>query len=700
MRWLLVLLVIAVGCAPRVRGPADAAPIVRAIRFEGNGGMLSATSDYALRGALEQHASPTGWWFAPRQRAARLERDTLRLDGYRVETWYAHNGYFDAKFLGWEIVERRHRRGRTQVVDLVGHVSPGPASLVGEVTWEGARGTQSTVLALVDRQRPLQEGERFTLEASRETMEMAASRLQNNAHAQATVSERIVARPEERVVDVTYTVVPGPTWRFGAVEVVTDGLRLPEELIRDEISIEPCKGYQTSELARTQRDLFGLGTFSVVNVVPQFPETPVDGACGKEPGTSLYLAPVRIELKESEPRQLRLGGGVSFENGKQDLHASVEFKHVNLRNKLWRLGLGAQAGYTWLLTFDELTSKVAPGESDGVVGAPVLDVNASLMIPRFPAEDWRIQTDLGFELGVEEEYQFASPTFATALTWRMAKLWALSLGYNVRYFDYYNLTVDLEALKAERPGIDISDPYTLAYLSQTLIYDSREDPLFPRSGAYSTLSLAEAGPPGGYDYLRVEADGRLYRPLGALLDTLFHWRPRAVWAGRLTGGFIEPLDWIDPARATVPYEERLYLGGSTSVRGWIDQHLGPYVYTSGTDGAFVSSEVGTAICERARGCEVEVTPVGGIVSIAGSTEIRGYWADTYGLAAFVDAGMVWTGWKEIGRDTLPIASVGLGARYRTPVGPLRLDVAMPVARPPMFQHEPRVQVYVSLSEAF
>lgn len=701
MRWFLCLLSLAIGCAPRIRGPADTSPIVRSVRFEGNGGMLSATSDFALRGALEQHTSPTGWWVAPRRRAVRLERDTLWLDGYRVETWYAHNGYFDAKFLGWEVVQKHARRNRTPVVEIVGHVSEGPESLVGEVSWVGGRSSLNTVLALIDRQRPLREGARFNLAANEETIELAVTRLQDQSYARATVESHIEAKPEEHEVDVTYTIEPGQAWRFGDVEVVTDGLRLPEDLIRDEITIEPCKGYQTSEIARTQRNLFGLGTFSVVNIVPQFPEARTDGACGKAPGAPVYMAPVRIELKESAFRQIRLGGGVQFENGKQDLHASVDFRHVNLLNRLWRLDLGTRAGYTWLLTFDELRTRVDPTTEGSVVaGAPVLDVTASLAIPRFPARKWRFQSDVGFELGVEEEYQFATPTFSTGLTWRLARAWALSFGYNIQYFDYFNLLVDLEALQRERPGIDISDPYTLSYVSQSLVYDSRGDPLWPRSGAFSTLSLAQAGPPGDYDYLRVEGDGRLYRPLGGLLDTLFGWRPRAIWAGRLTGGFIQPVGWISEERATVPYEERLYLGGSTSVRGWVDQHLGPYVYNFAEGEPFVSSETGVAICASARECLADITPVGGIVSLSGSTEIRGYWADTYGLAAFVDAGMVWASWRSIGRDTLPVPSVGIGARYRTPVGPLRLDVAMPIARPAMFLHEPRVQVYLSLSEAF
>src|SRR6185503_8220310 len=90
-------------------------------------------------------------------------------------------------------------------------------------------------------------------------------------------------------------------------------------------------------------------------------------------------------------------------------------------------------------------------------------------------------------------------------------------------------------------------------------------------GAYALLDVHEAGGPvgGDYDYVRSTLDLRAYRPVLRLFGTT----PRLVLAGRIGGGVIDPYE--DHLVDGVPLEERLYLGGSSTVRGWTENHLGP-----------------------------------------------------------------------------------------------------------------------------
>jgi outer membrane protein assembly factor BamA len=140
MNALLALL--ALGCVHRPPG-TESDRLVRKIEFEGNAGPLSSTSDSALRDAIQQRESrgpafvrliAPGMW-------SKLHDDEIAADGWRLETWYAHHGYYDARFRGWEVDVLRRARGgdhpRPEIVRLVGHVAPGAASVVRTVTWEG-----------------------------------------------------------------------------------------------------------------------------------------------------------------------------------------------------------------------------------------------------------------------------------------------------------------------------------------------------------------------------------------------------------------------------------------------------------------------------------------------------------------------------------------------------------------------------------
>lgn len=143
-------------------------------------------------------------------------------------------------------------------------------------------------------------------------------------------------------------------------------------------------------------------------------------------------------------------------------------------------------------------------------------------------------------------------------------------------------------------------------------------------------------------------------------------RPRLVLAARAASGTI-----VGAAREAIPADERWYAGGGGSIRGVPFQRAGPL--------------------DR-RG-----DPVGGRSFVEFSAEIRLALSDTIGFAAFVDAGNAYV-------DPIPEPEsglrwgTGLGLRYATPVGPLRLDVAVPIDRKPAV--DDLFQLYISLGQAF
>lgn len=128
---------------------------------------------------------------------------------------------------------------------------------------------------------------------------------------------------------------------------------------------------------------------------------------------------------------------------------------------------------------------------------------------------------------------------------------------------------------------------------------------------------------------------------------------------------------VGPNTSSVPPEKRFYAGGAGSVRGYGYRQLGP------TDPAG--------------------KPIGGRSVLEGGAEFRFPVVRKIGGAVFVEAGGVdqtglFTFAEGIGQ------SVGAGLRYQTPIGPIRLDVAMPLDR--RRGRDDPVQIYVGLGQAF
>lgn len=142
-------------------------------------------------------------------------------------------------------------------------------------------------------------------------------------------------------------------------------------------------------------------------------------------------------------------------------------------------------------------------------------------------------------------------------------------------------------------------------------------------------------------------------------------RARWVLAGRVSTGSI-----LGAAIADLPAHRRFYVGGGGSLRGYGYQSVSPR-----TDGG---------------------TIIGGRSFLEASAELRVKITDTIGIVSFVDAGAAYAApYPDFSERTR--FSVGLGARYFTGIGPVRLDVALPLNRR---KDDARFGIYVSLGQAF
>jgi outer membrane protein insertion porin family len=199
----------------------------------------------------------------------------------------------------------------------------------------------------------------------------------------------------------------------------------------------------------------------------------------------------------------------------------------------------------------------------------------------------------------------------------------------------------------------------------SIAHDQRDFILNPRTGGYRDLRVQGAG---GF----LGGDNDFYT-LSTTLQKYYSISPGVVLAARVRVGYADAFG--DSKDTGVPIENRYFAGGGNSVRGYEENSLGPREVDSG----------GTQ----------EVVPVGGRFLALTNVEIR-YPIPllsrlNFSGAVFFDGGNVWSSLRSASVGDLRLLvdeedvdvedyrySTGLGIRYNTPVGPIRLDYGLPL----------------------
>jgi len=217
------------------------------------------------------------------------------------------------------------------------------------------------------------------------------------------------------------------------------------------------------------------------------------------------------------------------------------------------------------------------------------------------------------------------------------------------------------------PGVTVSEvnqfgekrEFGLLSFPMGLTWDTSDDLLDPTRGGRLDVEAAPVRDTFGSEvtFLRSTLGYRRYQPLLS--------SPRVSLAGKARLGSIAGASQMD-----VPADERFYAGGGGSIRGYSYQSVGPL---SGGD------------------------PVGGRSLLELSTELRLRLGERFGFVGFLDGGSAFgAAFPDFDEELL--WGTGLGFRYFTAVGPLRLDFAVPLDR----RHgiDDAFQVYISLGQAF
>jgi outer membrane protein insertion porin family len=515
------------------------------------------------------------------------KRPTFLADDFASDIIRLEHFYAEQGFLEADIEGEVIEQGRA--VKLKVHIQEGEPVRVRDYTIRsGDSLAVGTDSAKLAPLLQIKIGERLSEEVVRASQDTIVYVLRKLGHARAHVEVGTKIDTAAREGEVHFVLYPGLYCYFGPTEV--QGLkRVSREVVRREFQYKEGDGFNPQKLLETRRRIYGLELFSTAVVEVDTHAT----------GTVL---PVRIQVQEGRRYRLRLGAGYDTD---EFARGQVEWTDRNFIGRARRL------------------------QAVGKVSQILRTANVQLLWPHFPYDPTDVTIGPRWQLEIEKAYQLETIGFSNAITSQPMRFVTARLLHELGYAKRYGAP-DTSGAPPSR--------YPRSVETIGLYWDTRDNPLFPRKGHFLGVELSEQG--------------------------LF-WRTEVRWArGILSGTVARPInrqtvlaarakiEMMKPVRGekVTPVEDRFYLGGPTSVRGWPRRMLSP---RSPTD---IS------------------TPIGGDAGLEMAGEIRYDIWGPLGVAGFCDAGYDWVKPSQMSlKDLLP--SAGFGIRISTPFGPLRTDFA-------------------------
>jgi translocation and assembly module TamA len=491
--------------------------------------------------------------------------------------------------------------------------------------------------------------------------------LQDQGYAFAKVDTPIAHEdPPNRVLDVSFHVVPGDRVQIGAIQI--RGLKdMKEEFVRRRLLVHTGEQYGASRVEAARKDLLALGVFSSVSVRIA------------DKADSEGRVPIAFNTRE------RLQHGVSF-------------------SAAYSSDLGGSTGVSWTkrnvsgkadsLTLSGDLINLGGGTAGNGIG---YDVNGKYLIPDWKLRDQSLQTSVGAIRQYLDAYDQSAFTGGVTINRKLSSIWSVSAGFNIEKerILQHECAQEQNCILQETcvlppdgtpiqddPCINQKFSYTLLALPLTAIFNTTglDSPLQDAThglrisfGITPTFSI---GHPNAKFFIS-QATGALFFDLNNL--GLNDKPGRSVLALRALAGLA-----AGASQFSLPPDQRFYAGGSGTIRGYRYQSVGPQF----ADG----------------------NPIGGTAINAGTAEYRQRIGTNFGTAVFVDAG-------NVSKNLNPLNGalrfgVGAGVRYYTPIGPIRVDIAVPLSKrgttttrnaeglPTTIRGDDSFEVYIGLGQAF
>jgi outer membrane translocation and assembly module TamA len=605
----------------------------------------------------------------------------FKLDLDRISRWYRARGYYGARVLDVRYspaaAKEHDESGACPEgcpVDVTVVVEEGQPVRIGEVTLRGGESLSPALLGALRASLTLKPGDVFDESVYDQAKSALEKVLREAGYARAKVQGEVAVSTATQRADVGLSIEPGPVCRIGKLRIQSE-VPVPTGPIYGATLLTRGALYRESELDDAQRAVYALGAFAAVNVHGDL-----------ESSGTPDVVDIVIELEPRRTSQISLGAGLMsgvLATGaavaepvsvpQWDVHLLASYEHRNFMGGLRRFKIEERPRMLFLAAFPGVpddSPRFGNLISASFAQPGVIEPRTTLFVEtRWDSGPDPFQlffrNDIGLAIGLDRGF------FKQRLKLRGAihqEFMVVSGRQPVLEKKYPEELSDEEMMllddcrgedEEKKPDDDrpicprtlsevVPSSYFLPFLEQRATLDLRDNSSNPTRGAYFALSLHEAVKimDKSWNYIRVAPEARGYAPLGLGL----------VLAARFGIGLLHIIDAdedLDPdARSLGPQAYRMRGGGAQGNRGFLPGQLG-------------------------------ASKKGGIRSWESSLELRVPLAKSFSMVGFCDVGDVNA--EPHFRFSHLNTAFGGGIRYRTIVGPIRLDVA---ARPKNMQWLP------------
>ncbi|MET0287380.1 MAG: BamA/TamA family outer membrane protein [Polyangiales bacterium] len=668
-----------------------------------------------------------GWTDWPLYDPSVFERDLAR-----IERWYRARGYYGVRVLSASANPPDALYGAAKGHDrlaLTIAIEENEPVRLRRIVVEGSEGLEAAlakqVASLVSE---LKVGARFD-ESDYDTTRAGLLRfLRDAGHASADVKGHVDIDPVARSADIRFVMTPGPVMELGDVCVEGFG-KLPPRLILQASDLRPGRPFSESDIEDARTLIYQLRVLSEVEIAAGRIDPNTGAAVFDDAGDDLHegewlafeqgqavehkkeeedqnservcrrakgplsgrpRVPIEIRVKPAQLYRVGVGAGVQIgvENGQRAINAAAQWDvhlvtYAEVRNFLGglrRLRIEERPKLIFLAPFPRAQDE--NGQRDVRLGN---NLSGTLEWPAFLEARTLLRLTAIWDRGPDPYGgKFIRDDFDIGLGPSRGFLHnRLNASFAVHYNPYIPRSTFGNAQERANTAQLRNERYHLLFLQQVFEWDTRDDRNSPSKGTYGRLEVHEGLPPSNWSYLRFTPEARGYIPLPYGL----------VLAARVGIGLIHIFSSdarTEELRRLGPRPYRLRGGGPYSVRGVQAGALGR------------------------RDQDALYFP-GGTRSWIASVELRVPLGDSLGIATFLDAGDVDAGDAGVRpsfRFDRPNTTIGAGIRYKTIVGPIRLDVGALVPglqgdqsgqrevnrRDPLFRFNGAVQL--TIGEAF
>jgi outer membrane protein insertion porin family len=550
-----------------------------------------------------------------RNRHGRYSQKLRDNDRAAILDLYRSNGFRDVQVAATTL---DGYKGRTDELGVRYEIEEGPQSIVDRLEMEGASPDDTAHLRGIIQSA---EGQPFSEASIAADRDAILTYFYDSGYPNADFDWSQTPSGVANRANLHYTIRPGE--RQYVRNVLVRGLETTKpEVVLSRIGIRPGDPISQGRIGETQQKLYDLGIFSKAQTALQNPD-------GTE--ESKY---VLFQLDEAAKYSFnvgvgaelaRIGGGVTTFD---DPAGATGFspRVTGGISRLNFLGLGHTVS---------LQALVSTLEQRAVL---------SYLIPQFTGNQNLALTVSGLFDRSNDIRTFASQRAEAAVQLAQKLSRANSLQYR---FAFRHVTIEQGSLKIEPLLVPLlSQPVRVGLLSTSFIHDRRDNPTESHRGLYNTIDVGIALPQfaSQTDYTRLVWRNSTYHPLSR----------DVVLARTLQFGYIQRLGGL----AEIPLSERFFGGGASSQRAFPDNQAGPRDPETGF-------------------------PLGGNAFLFHSTELRfPLIGENIGGVLFHDMGNIYSSVDQISfrfhqnnyQDfNYMVQAAGFGIRYKTPVGPIRVD---------------------------